>query len=85
MKYGDSVPIVRVEWLIDSLLLAVRMPEIDYQVRSFMKEGYAHSHIQANNHNSLSTVALLSSSSMNKHLPPSPASKSISISLQNSQ
>lgn len=35
MNYGDSSHILRVEWLIDTILFSQKLPEADFKVRSF--------------------------------------------------
>lgn len=35
MNYGDSSHILRVEWLIDTILCVEKLPEVDFKVRSF--------------------------------------------------
>ena len=37
LRYGDCCKIVRVEWLIDSILFGVRMEEEDYHIFYFDK------------------------------------------------
>jgi hypothetical protein len=35
MNFGDSCQILRVEWLVDSIIFAERLPEVDFKVRAF--------------------------------------------------
>ena len=38
LGFGDYVEVVRVEWLIDSILFAQRLDEVDYRVRCFRRK-----------------------------------------------
>ena len=38
MQYGNLIHVLRVEWLIDSVLFSQRLEEVDYKVRCFKRK-----------------------------------------------
>lgn len=90
MNYGDSSNIVRVEWLIDSILCSEKLPEIDFKIRSF-KQPLTKSHnnleIKETFHNKYQQNSQTLFQSMNKFnsnnfasMPIAPIKLSVSVS-----
>ena len=95
MGHGDSTPILRVEWLIDSILFSERLPEIDFKIRSFKQpltkslsildlkdvtyDTHQLSHTYINSYNDLNSRNLATSMPIQAPQLKSKPSKSISM------